>query len=86
MVAGKFFRPDEWDVEPYITIATGDFQDLSNQVGEDEAIKQYLLLLFHELMHYFQFTGRIDADEDWEERNADEGSDFLMRCYCGLRA
>ena len=39
LAVGTFFEPFEYSVEPYIRIATGDYEDLKRRWGEKAALK-----------------------------------------------
>ena len=54
----KYFDPNE---DPYVRIATGDYEDQLNEFGRDSALAANLHSLSHELIHYWQWldTGTI---------------------------
>ncbi|MEM9703023.1 MAG: hypothetical protein AAF907_11340 [Planctomycetota bacterium] len=58
--AATFFAPWDPDVEPYIRIATGDFDEELEGSDRDEELGSFLLCLAHEVVHYQQWiaTGR----------------------------
>ena len=53
--SATFFAPWDMDVEPYIRIATGDYEDEKSQEGRDNALAGYLGSLAHEVIHYQQW-------------------------------
>ncbi len=59
-VSASFFAPFSRSVEPFIRIATGDYPQLKNELGRDNALAAFLQSLAHELVHYQQWvaTGR----------------------------
>lgn len=67
-----FFGPYDKNEEPYIKIATGDFQELINNSGERNAILSILNSLAHEIQHYYQWYDDTDYDEDEAELGAEE--------------
>jgi DNA-directed RNA polymerase subunit L len=50
-----FFAPFEMKVEPYIRVATGDFQAQKAIVGTNAAILALLFDLTKQILHYFQW-------------------------------
>ena len=60
-VSASFFAPWDRKVEPYIRVATGDFQKLKKESGHDSALGSLLHSFAHELVHYQQWveTGEI---------------------------
>lgn len=53
--SATFFAPWDSDVEPYIRIATGDYEDEKSKQGRDNALAGYLCSLAHEIIHYHQW-------------------------------
>jgi len=53
--SATFFAPWDMDVEPYIRIATGDYDDEKAEKGRDNALAGYLGSLAHEVIHYQQW-------------------------------
>ena len=58
---GTFFEPDTFNMEPYIKIATGDYSDLLESIGRDNAIASILNSISHELTHYFQWINGLTS-------------------------
>lgn len=60
-VSASFFAPWDRNVEPFIRVATGDFQMLKKKHGRDNALASFLHAFAHELVHYQQWveTGEI---------------------------
>ena len=84
-VCGTFFRPADRNVEPYIKISTGDYFELLEQRGKDNALAAILYALMHELTHYFQWVNDIDLTLIGEERQATNYSRLIMREYAETR-
>ena len=70
----SFFGPFDRTVEPYIRIATGDYEQERAARGRDNALASYLCSLAHEVLHYQQW---IRGDELTEEGVADESVVWL---------
>ena len=76
-----FFRPDDYSVEPYIRIATGDYKKLEKTKGALQAKIAILLPLFHELTHYFQWINSVEKTKLGEEQQAIRYAHNLMEEY-----
>ncbi|WP_234288932.1 hypothetical protein [Listeria ivanovii] len=76
-VSASFFAPFCKEDEPYIRIATGDYEKLVAEVGREDAIFATLNSLSHELQHYYQWIDEEELDEDV----AEEGSVELTTEY-----
>ena len=85
MVCGTFFRPADRGQEPYIKIATGDYRELMDKRGKDNALAALLYTLFHELTHYFQWLNNLDLTLIGEERQATNYSKRIMFDYSETR-
>ena len=53
--SATFFAPWDREIEPYIRIATGDYDDEKANLGRDNALAGYLISLAHEVIHYHQW-------------------------------
>lgn len=84
-VSAIFFEPTNYNDEPYISIATGDYEDLLNQVGRDNAIAAVLRSITHELTHYFQWLNRVDLTESGYERQAVRYANLIVETYAETR-
>ena len=62
--SASFFAPWDNTVEPYIRIATGDYQDEKLKHGRDNALASFLVSLAHEIIHYQQWL----KDNEFHER------------------
>ncbi len=85
MVYGTFFEPDNMLVEPYIRIATGDYEELTDVRGQDNALAAILHCIAHELTHYFQWVNGIKLTELGYERQAKRYADLIIDEYADTR-
>ena len=69
-VVGTFFEPYSYENEPYIRLATGDYNELVHTLGKDNALASILLSLAHELTHYFQWINGMQLTDIGKERQA----------------
>ncbi|MFS0605303.1 hypothetical protein [Peribacillus frigoritolerans] len=49
-----FFAPYDKTVEPYIRIATGDYEESVSERGKNDALWAILSSMAHEIIHYQQ--------------------------------
>lgn len=75
--SASFFAPDTPNVEPYIRIATGDYDDLVAESGEHDALASYICSLAHEIVHYQQWI----ADGCTSEEGVLEEAVGILRRY-----
>jgi hypothetical protein len=54
--SASFFAPWDQKVEPYIRIATGEYEAEKKEFGRDNALAGYLGSLAHEVVHYQQWV------------------------------
>ncbi len=80
-VVGVFFEPFEYTVEPYVRIAAGDYGDLKNEIGRDNAIASILLSITHEITHYFQWINNLELTDSGRERQATRYSHMIIDMY-----
>ena len=85
MVCGTAFLPYSKDVEPYIRIATGDYLELVEQRGKDNALATILTTLAHELTHYFQWLNDVNLTPIGEERQATRCANLVIERYAQTR-
>ncbi|EFR85749.1 conserved hypothetical protein, partial [Listeria monocytogenes FSL F2-208] len=76
-VSASFFAPFCKKDEPYIRIATGDYEELVAEFGREGAIFTTLNSLSHELQHYYQWLD----DEEYNEDVVIEGAIELTTEY-----
>ena len=81
LVCGTFFRPYSMSVEPYARIATGDYLDLCEERGQDNALAEILLCMAHELTHYFQWLNQLNLTPVGEERQAKRYAHLIVDDY-----
>jgi hypothetical protein len=79
MVSATFFAPYEKNVEPYIRIATGDYEELIKQRGREDAIFAILESIAHEVTHYQQWLEDRPIDEEEAEQKGVELVDKYVR-------
>lgn len=84
-VVGSFFEPFSYSNEPYIRIATGDYRELMNELGKDNALASILLTLAHELTHYYQWINSIQLTPMGRERQATRYSNYIIDEYSSTR-
>jgi hypothetical protein len=66
----SFFAPTNRSQEPYIRIATGDFQSLKRQKGRDNALAAFIAWLNHQIVHYWQWIETGSTSERGVESRA----------------
>ena len=84
-VSAFFFEPSSYYDEPYISIATGDYDELFDKRGRDNAIAAVLRTVAHELTHYFQWINNIELTEIGYERQAVRYADLIVGAYAQTR-
>ncbi len=85
MVCGSFFRTHNRDDEPYIRIATGDYQELVQMRGKDNALAAILWTVAHELTHYFQWLNDSNLTIRGLERQATNYARKILADYAQTR-
>lgn len=78
---GSFFEPFSYYTEPYIKIATGDYDDLQSRNGKDNALATILATLAHELTHYYQWINDIQLTPKDREQQATRYSNYIIDEY-----
>lgn len=78
LVVGTFFWPADYKTKPYVRIATGDYQELKEKRGEEQAMWAILISIAHELTHYFQYVNNISLTRIGEERQATTYSFYIL--------
>lgn len=81
LVVATFFAPYDKTNEPYIRIATGDYNELLKERGKDNALVAYLRSIAHEVVHYKQWLKGVNFDE----QKANRESKSLIRKYAQTR-
>jgi predicted ATPase len=77
LVSATFFAPFDKSEEPYIRIATGDYIELLEENGQDDALASILGSIAHELGHYYQWIDDLELDEEGAENN----SEYMLDLY-----
>lgn len=80
-VVGTFFEPFDYSVEPYIRIATGDYEELKNALGKEGAQMAIFATIAHELTHYFQWINGLELTDVGRERQAMRYARFIVDEY-----
>ncbi len=80
-VVGSFFEPNDYFTEPYIKISTGDYEDLLNEIGKDNALASFIYTLSHEITHYYQWINRVEKSVDDREIEVDYYGDYILQQY-----
>ncbi|MCY9141302.1 hypothetical protein [Peribacillus frigoritolerans] len=84
LVTGTFFGPFDKAEEPYIRIATGDYLELLEEIGQDDALATILGTFAHELGHYYQWIDDELDDEEAEE-GAENNKEYMLDLYAQTR-
>ena len=84
LVSATFFEPVNRQDEPYARIATGDYQQLKEKIGRDNALASILLSVAHELTHYVQWINDIRLTAIGEERQASRYARFILDEYADV--
>ena len=82
---GTFFGPYDRDLEPYIKIATGDYYELLEFRGKDNALAGMLWCIAHELTHYYQWLNDVRLTSIGEERQATNYANKVMDLYSSVK-
>lgn len=85
LVAGTFFAPYDYNEEPYIRIAAGDYSCLLKERGKDNALAAILYAIAHELTHYYQWINGSHLTERGKERQATNYSRLIVSEYAETR-
>jgi hypothetical protein len=83
LVSGTFFGPYDKNLEPYIRIATGDYLELLEENGQDNALWAIIGTFAHELGHYYQWIDDELDDEDAEE-GAENNREYMLDLYAQI--
>lgn len=83
-VCGTFFGPFDPLLEPYIRVATGDYQKNLLKYGRDNALAGILCTIAHELTHYFQWVNQIKLTDRGIEWQATFYSRIIVQEYATI--
>ncbi|RJS50240.1 hypothetical protein [Bacillus sp. PK3_68] len=81
LVSATFFAPYDKAQEPYIRIATGDYLELLEELGQDNALASILVSIAHEVGHYYQWIDNKDLHED----EAEDYGECMLDLYAQTR-
>ena len=84
-VPDLFFWPYNRDDEPYIKIATGDYDDLLKRLGKDDALATILFALLRNITHYFQWLNDTNLTATGEQRQATRYARIKLHEYAETR-
>ncbi|MFP5110654.1 hypothetical protein ACSU6B_28700 [Neobacillus sp. C211] len=85
LVSGTFFGPFDKNEEPYIRIATGDYLELLEEDGQDNALAAILGTIAHELGHYYQWIDDLELDDEEAEEEAENEREYMLDLYAQNR-
>ena len=85
MVCGTFFWTNNRTDEPYIRLAVGDYEELLNEEGQDNALASILYTFIHEITHYFQWLNDVKQSDEILEENAEIDSNEVFELYASTR-
>ena len=81
LVVGTIWRPDDMSNFPYIRIATGDYTELVEERGVEQAMWAILWTFAHEIVHYFQHINGLQLTLRGEEIQASRGAQYILDAY-----
>jgi len=82
---GTCFLPFDRLQEPYVRIATGDYQKRVDEWGKDSILTANLKCIAHELTHYFQWLNDVELTPVGEERSASYWAQEILYDYAETR-
>jgi hypothetical protein len=85
LVSGTFFGPFDKNEEPYIRIATGDYLELLDKNGKENALWATLGTFAHELGHYYQWIDDLELDDEEAEEGAANNKEYMLDLYSETR-
>ncbi|MCI8589340.1 MAG: hypothetical protein HFE77_01285 [Clostridiales bacterium] len=81
-VVASIFLPFDQEVSPYIRLATGDYEELIEELDVFSAKCATLASLAHEITHYYQWIKDLPLDETQADRLARKKV-YKYIDYCG---
>ena len=85
-VYGTFWcLPNEYEVEPHICVAAGDYTQLCNRWGKDSALTAILSTMAHEITHYYQWINSLNLTDVGQERQATRYARLIIDEYAETR-
>lgn len=85
IAVGTFFEPASYSITPYIRAAVGDYDELLASLGRDNAVATILMVIAHEMTHYFQWINDITITEIGRERQASRYARLILDEYAQTR-
>lgn len=85
IAVGTFFEPAAYSITPYIRAAVGDYDELLASHGRDNAVATILMVIAHEMTHYFQWINDITITEIGRERQASRYARLILDEYAQTR-
>ena len=85
MVSAICFIPYEMKYEPYIRISAGDYNDMLEKWGKDNALAAILNSIAHELTHYYQWINGLELTDIGAERQATVHARHILSEYIETR-
>ena len=76
---------DDYNIEPHIRVAAGDYTDLCHKWGKDSALTAILSTIVHELTHYFQWINALKLTPIGQERQATNYARYILDEYAETR-
>lgn len=76
---------DDYNIEPHIRVAAGDYMDLCHKWGKDSALTAILSTIAHELTHYFQWINALKLTPIGQERQATNYARYILDEYAETR-
>ena len=84
-VSATCFLPFDLNEIPYAKISTGDYLQLQNRVGRDNALAGILTSIAHEITHYFQWVRRMRLSDEQMEKQAERCARYIVDRYACTR-
>lgn len=82
---GTFYEPPNFSESSIIRIAVGDYAELLDSIGRDNAIATILVVIAHEMTHYFQWINGLKLTDMGRERQATQYSHYILNEYSDTR-
>lgn len=85
-VYGTFWSMyDDYNIEPHIRVAAGDYMDLCHKWRKDSALTAILSTIAHEFTHYFQWINALKLTPIGQERQATNYARYILDEYAETR-
>lgn len=84
-VSDFFFWPANRYDEPYIKLAAGDYNELLERLGRDDAIATILIALLQEITHYFQWINGLEFADPSLDEQAKKCARAVLNDYADTR-